>query len=305
MFLLFLNSFASQGEIEGYLFEPDGVTPVPGAFIVIYDPDGIAFSAPFFSKDAETDDNGYFYISNLSPGDYILDAYPVNYVQEDYKKYNTPFVSPDIVKIKLYPGKRVKINLQLAISPIQPKAKEYYDLSFKHYGNFHRTEDKSFLLKGIELIDKAIALDKSFLRAYYIKGLMLMWLEEHQNAILALSAGLEKSPKGDPYKLALFSLRGMIRQQIGDNKSYFDDYTRAIEIFKDQLINERYHPGVISHFSQLMFLMDNMNDGLIFLRELSEKYPKNRVLKERLKLYKEDMKSYKNITINDFMGESI
>lgn len=286
-----VKSCVAHGGIEGYLYDPDGTSPVSNAMIVVFDREGEDFSAPFH-KDTPPDDNGYFYIPDLRPGVYILDAYPIIHhnPQEPTKSSNTPYISPDPIKVEVFSGKRTKINMRLAI---RSKAEKYHDLASENYANYYQTKDRTLLLKGLELIDKAIDADKTLIMAYCRKASILMALEQYQNAILILNEALKTNPKGDSIERAyLFSLRGMIQDGLGKKNSCFEDYSRAIEILKDELINKRYDIGEIALFIQVMFLMNKGNDGLIFLTEMCEQYPKNKVLKERLRLYNDCREEY-------------
>jgi hypothetical protein len=60
----------APGGIEGFLYEPNGITPVGGGWIDIHDVEG----QPWMG--ADTAPNGSFSIPNLPPGEYILSAYP-------------------------------------------------------------------------------------------------------------------------------------------------------------------------------------------------------------------------------------
>ncbi|UCC65321.1 MAG: carboxypeptidase regulatory-like domain-containing protein, partial [Anaerolineae bacterium] len=65
-----VNPAQAPGGIEGFLYEPDGTTPVGGGWIDIHDLEGHPWMG------AETAPDGFFSIANLSPGEYILRAYP-------------------------------------------------------------------------------------------------------------------------------------------------------------------------------------------------------------------------------------
>ncbi len=65
-----VEPLATPGGIEGFLYEPNGSTPVDGGWIDIHD----AEDQPWMGT--STAANGYFAIPNLPPGAYVLHGYP-------------------------------------------------------------------------------------------------------------------------------------------------------------------------------------------------------------------------------------
>ncbi|MBE9472934.1 MAG: hypothetical protein IMY75_12605, partial [Chloroflexi bacterium] len=64
-----LSPSDAPGGISGYLYEPDGTTPVEGGWIDIHDAEG----HPWMGTDTAAD--GGYSIANLPPGEYVLSAY--------------------------------------------------------------------------------------------------------------------------------------------------------------------------------------------------------------------------------------
>ena len=93
-----IDASTTPGGIEGVLYEPDGITPVTYGWIDIHD----AEDQPWMGTD--TDENGFFSIANLPPGEYVLEAHPPP---------DLPYGSSLPVVVEVLSGQWVGQDLQL------------------------------------------------------------------------------------------------------------------------------------------------------------------------------------------------
>ncbi len=88
----------APGGIEGFLYEPDGTTPVAGGWIEIRDAQG----QPWMGTD--TAPNGHFSIANLPPNAYFLRAYPPP---------GSPFAASLPTEVQVLSGQLTPVELRL------------------------------------------------------------------------------------------------------------------------------------------------------------------------------------------------
>ena len=170
-----------------------------------------------------------------------------------------------------------------------PKAKKYSKMAHDSLGNYYLTNDTTYLINGLELIEKAIEADNKYVLGYYWKANMLTKLKEYGKAIITLTEGIEKYLKKEEDKIAnLYFLRGVLKQKTGKKENAFDDYNKAIEIYKDSLKADAKNWYAVMNISQALILMDKKKEAVKLLNETIEKYPQEEHLKQLL----EDIKVF-------------
>ncbi len=88
------------GGIEGILYEPDGISPVVGGWVDIYDAGGTTWPGTW------TDNTGYYALPDLPPGDYILTAYPPD---------SSPYAASVPVAVHVWSGQWSTQDLYLTV----------------------------------------------------------------------------------------------------------------------------------------------------------------------------------------------
>lgn len=164
------------------------------------------------------------------------------------------------------------------------RAEEYSNLALDSLGNFSLTNDTTFLTNGLELIEKAIEADNQYIVGYYWKATMLTKLKEYEKAISTLNEGIQKNYKDEDDKIVnLFFMRGIVRQKTGNKELAFNDYSKAIEIYRKRLKIDPKNWDATMNISQALILMDKKKEALKFLNETIEKYPEEKTAKKILK----------------------
>ena len=171
---------------------------------------------------------------------------------------------------------------------IKRDAKKYLNMALDSLGKFDLTNDTIFLINGLELIEKAIEADNEYILGYYWKAIMLAKLKEYKRAILTLNAGIEKKYNNEDDKIAkLLFMRGLLRQKTGKKEVAFNDYNRAIKIYRNRLRIEPKNWDAIMNISQALILMDKKKEAVKLLNETIEKYPEEESAKQILEVFKD------------------
>jgi tetratricopeptide (TPR) repeat protein len=160
-------------------------------------------------------------------------------------------------------------------------AQQYLKDALENLAEFQRTGETASIIKGLELIDKALDADKGYVALYYWKAYMHTKIGEHEAAISALDDGIKQDHKNGVTGLAyLYFFRGMVKHKEGKLVSARDDYLQAIEAYRKDLRTNPRDWNAVLNIIQALILMERKQEARDFLKEITEKNPEERWLRE-------------------------
>ena len=174
----------------------------------------------------------------------------------------------------------------------EENVRENYYKAGKCLGDYYLTNDDAYLEKGLLLINKAIEDDDAFLLSYYLKAEILGKLKKYREGILVLTDVLNKKANEDSIHIAmLFQMRGLLNQKINNMEEAFENYNKALNIYKSKLKIQSENKILIANIAQILILSNKREESELFIDNLIKKNPgKNWIidLKKDLKTFSSD-----------------
>jgi tetratricopeptide (TPR) repeat protein len=141
---------------------------------------------------------------------------------------------------------------------------------------FKEGHNQDSIQKSISLLDESIALDSTYLLAYFSKVQFLDEQGRFTESIAAINSALRHQE--DP---GLYFVRGILNEKL----NYFDasksDYSKAISLFDKMIEKDTNNFYALSNRAFVLYLYENENVGIQALEKIRDK-PLNEVEKKQL-----------------------
>ncbi len=150
-----------------------------------------------------------------------------------------------------------------------------------YYGKFYEDKNADHLNKALYLINEAIQVDKTNMKNYYWKALILAKLNHYDSAKTTITSGLKINPnKDDPQMIHLIYLRGLLnhKQDLLDESNR--DYDEIIKLSSFKLNFGDNDWETVLLVSQILCLQNKKVEALELIETKMKESPTDKYLKQ-------------------------